>query len=154
MILKWFKSWKVVITSKLNNVVPLISINKVKFMLFKFIRTYVLCIYDSMLLLSWIVILQLVVGNNFVTLIFLIIIGVELGCYKLVSEQVGLSGQCRLMLFIPLYAISVWNTVSTCCVSDLLFAGFGLNLTGGEAVLLGYNSIASCWCSVLLKETV
>ena len=141
-------------TSKLINVVPLVNINKVDSCCFvsSEFRCYVFVL--ACCCFSWIVILQLFVEKNFITLIFLIITGVELGCYKLVSEQVGLSGQCHLMLSIPLYAISVWNTVGTCCVSDLLSAGFELELSGGEALLLGCVLFVRCWFSMLLMATV
>ena len=35
-------------------------------------------------------------------------------------------------------------------LSSCLFAGVGLNLSGGEAVLLGYVSVVSCWCEFLM----
>ena len=51
----------------------------------------------------------------------------------------------------------VYSSVRDKCVkhcryllfSDRLFAGVGLKLSGGEAVLLGYVSVVGCWCAAV-----
>ena len=49
---------------------------------------------------------------------------------------------------------NVWNTVGTCLLSNRLYAGVGLKISGGEALLLGYVSVVRCWFSMLLMATV
>ena len=85
---------------------------------------------------------------------FTLFVGYNWGVTLVVSKQVGLSGQCCLMLLVPWYATSVWNTVHTCLLSSRLVAGVGLKISGGEALLLGYVSVVRCWFSMLLLATV
>ena len=74
--------------------------------------------------------------------------------HLVVSEQVGLSGQvveCCLSLSTRQVCVTLSVLV---CFSNRLYAGVGLKISGGEALLLGYVSVARCWFGMLLMATV